>query len=155
MSTKRMATVVLPVLLVFTWLVLAPRAASAESITTNHIPSLVEWGVIEFKTPTKVFDRILMGKYIVVHDKIREARGEPCTTFHKIDESRLGRVGDIVVAFHCELVEGVDPTERLAAYANWGPFEGLKQMTSYQFGGRTEEHRVPLRARSAMGSEPR
>ncbi len=143
MTTKSPARVLLPLLLAFAWLALVPAAAAAESVQTGHVPSTVEWGVVEFTTPTKVFDTILYGKYIVVHDKLREARGEPCTTFHRIDESRLGRVGDVVVAFFCELVEGVDPTEKLAVNAERIGI-GLLSLTSYQFGGRTEEHRVSL-----------
>jgi len=149
MTTNSPARVLLPLLLAFAWLALVPAAAAAESVQTGHIPSMVEWGVVEFTTPTKVFDRILYGKYIVVHDKLREARGEPCTTFHKIDESRLGRLGDVTVAFSCEPVEGIEPTEKLAMYAKRTDF-GLLAVTSYQFGGRTEEHRVPLPSSRAM-----
>ena len=132
-----------------TWLALTPATTSAQSIQTDHVPGLVEWGVVEFTTPTRVFDKILWGKYIVVHDKLREERGEPCTTFHKIDTSTLGNVGDIQAAFHCVLVEGVDPTEQLAMYAKVGYNQGPWVLWHYQFAGRTESHQMPRSAKYA------
>ena len=84
-----------------------------------------------------------------MHDYVQEEEGKPCTRIHERDDTKPGGVGDIAVAFYCDLRQGVEPTGELMVFAKSIGRTGLtKQMTSYQFAGRTEEHRVPVGAKA-------
>lgn len=147
MSTTK---VLLTLALTATWLAFMPTTAAAQEATWENEPQLVEWGVVEFTTPTKVFDRILWGEYVLVHDRVWEEGGKPCTRIHERDNSKPGGVGDIVVAFYCDLRSGIVPTEQLAVFSKrTGATMGImREMTRYQFAGRTEEHKVPAGAKA-------
>ncbi len=108
MSTTK---VLVALALTATWLAFMPAMAAAQEAACDNAPPLVEWGVVEFKTPTKVFDRILWGEYVIVHDYVWEEEEKPCTRIHERDDSKPGGVGDIMVAFYCDLRRGIEPTD--------------------------------------------
>lgn len=99
------------------------------------------WAIVNIQDPMRVGDKVLMGRYLIVHDDTKMARGEPCTTIYRFDNSGTRRE---VVAFHCV------PAQRAAAdrftftlrptgKGRLTPVE----LVEYQFAGDTEGHGVP------------
>ena len=117
--------------------------ASATPVGAQEPGSVVERKAVQFTEPIKVVDRILLGRYIIVHDKVKEARGEPCTWIYEWDGKQLGK---LVLAFNCDLVVGEPPAERFTVlgYRTFAIGTGRAYtMTAFRFAGSTEAHYVP------------
>ena len=91
-----------------------------------------------FQRPTKVGDRILLGRYIIEHDNDRMARGEPCTHIYNASDPRLP-----VVAFHCTHVTRPRTDKNVVELRSLGDPSGMRVMTAFTFSGETAGHRVP------------
>ena len=91
-----------------------------------------------FQRPTKVVDRILIGRYIIEHDNDRMARGEPCTHIYNASGARLP-----VVAFHCTHLIRPSTDKNVVELRSLGDPSGTKVMTAFTFAGETAGHGVP------------
>src|SRR5574340_70425 len=69
-------------------------ATSGEDVAPQR-----QWAIVSFTTPPRVGDAILFGRYMVLHDDARMAKGEPCTAIYRFDEQKGPQ--EVVVAFHC------------------------------------------------------
>ena len=109
---------------------LAALTNSAEATATQE-------AVATIRTPLQVGGRFLMGRYLVVHDEERKARGEPCTSIYD-----LGRQGsrEPVVAFHCKRVRR-DVAEAFTIESRATDL-GWRVLTAYQFPGSDHAHQV-------------
>ena len=58
-----------------------------------------EWSIINFQDPVVVKDRLVMGPVLIVHDDLKMAQGQPCTTFYEFDPAK--GPGEAIVSFHC------------------------------------------------------
>jgi hypothetical protein len=94
--------------------------------------------VVLFQRPTKVGDRILLGRYIVEHDNDRMARGEPCTHLYNASDPRLP-----VVRFHCTHLTRPRTDKNVVELRSLGDQSGTQAMTAFTFGGETAGHGVP------------
>ena len=119
--------------------VLAPRTFA----TTADMAPQRQWAIVNFEHPTKVWTEILTGPYLVVHDDARMARGEPCTSFYRV-ETPTGRQEE-AVSFHCVPHER-QVVETFITTVNWDAALGMYTLTEYQFAGDGEGHSVPITA---------
>ena len=94
--------------------------------------------VVWFQRPTKVGDRILLGRYIIEHDNDRMARGEPCTHIYNAADARLP-----VVAFHCTHLTRPRTDKNVVELRSLGDPSGMQVMTAFTFSGETAGHGVP------------
>lgn len=107
----------------------------------SHGAATRRWASIYLAEPTLIGSTIVQGPVMFVHDDVRMARGEPCTTVHLFDPAR-GPLEEIA-AFHCI------PTPRKPAVKftlTTRPNTELGYgcvLTEYQFAGDTEGHGVP------------
>src|SRR5262252_9587896 len=70
--------------------------------SSGKAASIRDSAVVEFAETVKLGGALLRGKYLIVHDEERMARGEACTYIYRgeqIDETKL------VTSFHCIHVE--------------------------------------------------
>jgi len=91
-----------------------------------------------FQRPTKVGDRILLGRYIIEHDNDRMARGEACTHIYSVSDPRLP-----VVAFHCTHLTRPRTDKSVVELRSLGDPSGMRVMTAFTFSGETAGHGVP------------
>lgn len=91
-----------------------------------------------FKKPTKVGDRILMGRYIIEHDNDRMARGLPCTHIYEASDPRLP-----VVAFHCTHLERAPNPRASVTVVSLGEPNGMSKLREFQFAGELGAHGAP------------
>ena len=99
------------------------------------------WAIVNITSPVQLGDQFLMGKYLIVHDDGKMARGEACTSIYRFDPARGPR--EEVVSFHCV------PSQRDAC-ANTtltilGRGTDVPRLVEYQFAGDAEVHGVPGR----------
>ncbi len=143
MKKSRFAVSIL-VALVWAALMAVPAAAQTAAVqpaSGEVVGPSVEWGVVNFKHPVKLVDQILFGRYMVVHDHIRKAAGEACTTFHKITKD--GRAGETVASFFCVLDHKAVAEQSVIRGRRTGDSSIVLEITELQFEGSTEVHRVP------------
>ncbi len=144
MKKRRFAVSIL-VALVWAALMAVPAAAQTAAVqpaSGEVVGPSVEWGVVNFKHPVKVLDRILFGRYMVVHDHIRKAQGETCTTFHEIRKD--GRPGKTVASFFCVLDYQAVAEQSVIRGRRINAGTGIVlEITELQFEGNTEVHKVP------------
>ena len=95
-----------------------------------------ERATVEFTETVRLYDVLLKGEYLVVHDEELMVKGLPCTYIYD-------RSGKLVVSFHCTPVERpktnsfrLVTTRHIVAY---GPAE----IREIQFPGSTTAHLVP------------
>ena len=114
------------------------RAAAGESCCPK---SDKQWSIANFAAPVLVARALVSGTVLIVHDDVKMAQGEPCTTFYRFDP--VDGTREALVSFHCkprraERVEAttftMEPTDL-----------GVKRLVEYQISGDTEAHGVPLR----------
>ena len=94
-----------------------------------------ERATIEFAQTVKLLNVVLKGKYLVVHDEERMAKGEDCTYIYD-------RKGQLVVSFHCTPVERPKSESFRVVTRRVDP-SGLSEIVEIQFAGSTEAHKVP------------
>ena len=102
-----------------------------------------QWAIVKFEHPTKVSTKILMGPYLIVHDEAKMARGEPCTSFYRV-ETQMGRHEE-TVSFHC-IPHERHVAERFTIAEDWDDALGMYALTEYQFARDAEGHGVPIAA---------
>ena len=96
------------------------------------------WSMVNFFEPVWVTDRVVMGPVLIVHDDLKMARGEPCTTFYRFVPGKGAQ--EELVSFHCRPAsrEVVEQTTFTVATVN-----GCKRLIDYQIAGDAEVHGVP------------
>ena len=84
---------------------------------------------------------LVSGMVLIVHDDVKMAQGEPCTTFYRFDP--VEGTKEALVSFHCKprRAEKVDATTFITEPADLG----VKRLVEYQIAGDAEAHGVPLR----------
>jgi hypothetical protein len=95
-----------------------------------------ERAVVEFKETVKLFNVLLKGEYIIVHDDSRMAQGMPCLSVYS-----NSKPDKLVVAFHCKPVarDKADHFKVIASRRTW--FE-VPEVFEIQFQGATKGHQV-------------
>jgi hypothetical protein len=106
--------------------------------------------IVNFDHPTLVGATILVGRYMVVHDADKMARGEPCTTLYP--DEPIGNARRETVSFMCVPWTRTAP-DRFTIDTTWDAERDLYTLTAYQFAGDTEAHGVP-RSRLAAVEDP-
>src|SRR5712691_8168597 len=96
------------------------------------------WATVYLAEPTLIGSTIVQGPVLFVHDDIRMARGEPCTTVQLFDPAR-GPIEEIA-AFHCiptprHVVTTFTVTTRPNTELGYRCV-----LTEYQFAGDAEGH---------------
>jgi hypothetical protein len=119
----------------------------------SRIPIPVrQWAMVEFANTTDVAGvHLNAGRYLIVHDAVKMARGEACTTFYTFGPSGTGPREE-AVSFHCipherPIVSKIKlsiTTEPGNTYGctnseNWT----MDKLTEYQFADDPEGHGVP------------
>ena len=91
-----------------------------------------------FDKPTKVGDRILMGRYLIEHDNVRMAHGRPCTYLYSAADPRLP-----VVAFSCRHLARAAATRPTVIVRSVKDAPGMRELVAFQFAGEVGAHGVP------------
>jgi len=107
---------------------------------TTADPAL-KWANVNLKDTTVIAGAFVSGPVVFVHDDARMAKGEPCTSVHRLDPDK--GPGEEIVAFHCKPRWTKAPGTFTAATASRP--DGPPIMTEYQFAGDEESHGVPAR----------
>jgi len=109
-----------------------------------------ETAVVEFTDKTKVMGAVLYGKYFVVHDEARMAKGEPCLFIYRYNEGEPldqieGQSGRLIVSFRCRHVDrsaAREPVLTLGMTSGADP-SVLFELREIQLPGSTVGHQVP------------
>lgn len=118
----------------------AALVPAALATTGDRGASQRQSAIVNFEHPTKVSTEILMGRYLVVHDEAKMARGEPCTSFYRVETPRGER--EETVSFMC--IPCTRPVvERFTIATSWDAALGVFTLAEYQFAGDAEGHGVP------------
>jgi hypothetical protein len=99
-----------------------------------------QWAIVNFPDPVQVVDQLVMGPVLIVHDDVKMAEGEPCTTFYRFDPKRGPQ--EALVSFHCR------PAQRNVAAKTTFTIESeltCKRLVEYQIAGDSEAHGIPSR----------
>ena len=114
-----------------------PLRTTTRAAGTRHQQS----AIIEFKEQVKVLNVVLKGKYLIVHDDEKMARGEDCTYIY---ETNTGAPGKLVVSFHCKSATRSRASSFTFRTAQLLPNTNVVELREFQFAGSTEGHVVPL-----------
>jgi hypothetical protein len=122
-------------------LLLVGFAVPATVDSSDGRTSARRWAAVYLAEPTLIGSTIVQGPVLFVHDDLRMARGEPCTTVKLFDPAR-GPIEEIA-AFHCiptprQVVNTFTVTTRPNTELGYGCV-----LTEYQFAGDAEGHGVP------------
>jgi hypothetical protein len=110
-------------------------ALVAHNGTTKHS------SIINLLDPVLVKGEMVMGPVLIVHDDLKMAKGEPCTTFYRFDVKTGPQ--EALVSFHCVPVERRVVAE--TTLTTNSQVSGCKRLVEYQLGGDSEAHGVPTR----------
>lgn len=126
--------------LVSALLVVGILSAGALATRGDSAPAR-QWEITYLSKPTLIGSTIVQGPVMFVHDDLRMARGEPCTSVRLVEP--LTGPGEEIAAFHCI------PTPRpvvgkftIRTRPNTELGYGCV-LTEYQFAGEREGHGVP------------
>lgn len=104
-----------------------------------------EMAVVDIPDKTTLVKATLQGKYILVHDDEKMARGEPCFYVYEYSQDAAGqpelKADKLVVSFHCEPVQRGKASHIVLTYGMTSG--GLFELREIQFASSTEGHRVP------------
>ena len=105
----------------------------------------VDMAVLEFTEKTRLLDVTLLGKYVFVHDDEKKAEGKACLYVYEYNGDAktplATRLGKLVVAFHCHIVER--PAARIDVLTlAMGKEPGVFEIKEIQFAGSDKGHRV-------------
>jgi hypothetical protein len=126
------------------FLLVAVLAPGAVATSGDRVGQARQWAVAYLEEPTLVGSTIVQGPVLFVHDNLKMARGEPCTSVSLFDPLR-GPVEEIV-AFHCmPRPRGIVRKFTMRTQPNRELGFGCI-LTEYQFAGETEGHGVPMPA---------
>ena len=109
-------------------------ALVAHNGTTTHS------SIVNLLDPVLVIGQMVMGPVLIVHDDLKMAKGEPCTTFYRFD-TKTGPQ-EALVSFHCRPVE-----RRVVAQTTLttnSQVAGCKRLVEYQIAGEAEAHGIPI-----------
>jgi hypothetical protein len=98
---------------------------------------------ITFAQVTRVCGHYLSGTYVVVHDDTKMARGEPCTTFYRLNSDTDA---EAVVSFHClPRQRDVVSSTTITTTPTPGTTTATRtvDLVEYQIAGDSEAHGVP------------
>jgi hypothetical protein len=100
-----------------------------------------QWSIANFAYPVLVGRALVSGTVLIVHDDVKMAQGEPCTTFYRFDP--IEGTKEALVSFHCKprRAERVESTTLTTEPTDFG----VKRLVEYQISGDTEAHGIPLR----------
>jgi hypothetical protein len=105
-------------------------------VQANAEPKKTERATVEFTETVRLVDVLLKGKYLLVHDEDRMAKGEDCVYVYDAK-------GKLVLSFHCTPIERPKTKEfRVVISRALSPY-GPAEVKEIQFAGSTEAHRVP------------
>lgn len=99
------------------------------------------WAIVNLTSPVQLGDQFLMGKYLIVHDDAKMARGEACTSIYRFDPARGPR--EEVVSFHCVPSQRDVCANTTLTVRDRGI--DVPKLLEYQFAGDAEVHGVPGR----------
>jgi hypothetical protein len=110
-------------------------ATHAATQTSAH----EQWSIVNFADTVVVNRKFVVGPVLIVHDDEKMARGEPCTTFYRLDPAEGPK--EALVSFHCtpRRAKRVDATTFTTADSG----VGVKRIVEYQLAGDDEAHGVP------------
>lgn len=99
-----------------------------------------ERAVVEFQQNVKLYNVILRGSYLILHDDERMAQGEPCLYVYRYTQ---GRPDELVASLHCKPVlrEKTDVFKVVLSRDN-SPY-GLPEVSEIQFAGFAKAHQIP------------
>jgi hypothetical protein len=104
-----------------------------------------EMAVVDIPDKTKLLKATLQGKYILVHNDEKMARGEPCFYVYEYSQDAAGqpelKADKLIVSFHCEPVQHEKASHIVLTYGMIAG--GLFELREIQFAGSAEGHRVP------------
>ncbi len=95
--------------------------------------------VVEFNNTVRLHGALLKGRYLIVHDEEKMARGEPCTYVYS---GKTERPENLVVAFHCEHVERAIVKGFRMVINNQHDSYSTPEVLEFQFANSTAGHRV-------------
>jgi hypothetical protein len=100
-----------------------------------------QWAAVYLDQPTLVGATIVQGPVVFIHDNVRMARGEPCTSVRLL-EPGVG-TGEEIAAFHCLPIRR-PVVHRFTMHTRPNTDLGFGCiLTEYQFAGDAEGHGVP------------
>jgi hypothetical protein len=103
-----------------------------------------QWAIAYLAEPTLVGSTIVQGPVLFLHDTVKMARGEPCTSVQLFDPEK-GPLEQIA-EFHCiPLRRTIARTFTMRTRPNTELGFGCV-LTEYQFAGDSEGHAVPIAA---------
>jgi hypothetical protein len=105
----------------------------ANTATNKH------WSIVNFLDPVQVRDQLIMGPVLIVHDDVKMAQGEACTTFYRFDRKKGPQ--EALVSFHCQPLQRAVVEQTTFTLDSNGP--GCKRLLDYQIAGDSEAHGVP------------
>lgn len=97
--------------------------------------------IVNFLDPVLVKGEMVMGPVLIVHDDLKMAKGEACTTFYRFDLKTGPQ--EALVSFHCQPVERRVVAETTLTVNS--QVAGCKRLVEYQIAGDSEAHGVPTR----------
>jgi hypothetical protein len=107
-----------------------------------HVAPHKRWAIVNFTDPVTLQGHVLMGRYLIVHDDAKMARGEECTSIQRFDAEKGPQ--ETEVAFMCEPAQR-SVCEKTTISVTYDPALGIRKLTGYQFAGDAELHGVPSR----------
>jgi len=97
--------------------------------------------IVNFLDPVLVKGELVMGPVLIVHDDLKMAKGEACTTFYRFDLKTGPQ--EALVSFHCQPIERRVVAETTLTTNSQGSV--CKRLVEYQIAGDSEAHGVPAR----------
>ena len=113
-------------------------AIPIQLVVNRQEPPTRQTMTVWFQRPVKIADRILFGQYVIEHDNVRMARGQPCTYIYEASDQRLP-----VVAFHCTHLKRTRSDHPTVWLQPLGEANGMMAFTEFQFAGEAAGHGVP------------
>ncbi|HKV39530.1 MAG TPA: hypothetical protein VJX67_09980 [Blastocatellia bacterium] len=103
--------------------------------------SPIERAVVTFDDKTLVSGAVLQGKYLVIHDEQKMARGEPCFAIYQASDGTVEPTGKPVVTFYCQTAGRTLAKDVVMTYAATDT-PGVFELREIQFAGSSIGHRL-------------
>ncbi|MBI3950091.1 MAG: hypothetical protein HY314_06520 [Acidobacteria bacterium] len=110
---------------------------------TSHVKAQgprIQIALVEFTQKVKLLDVLLKGRYLIVHDEVKMARGKPCTYVYRF---RKDRSAELIVSFHCQPVNREKAKQFTTVVSRISLTSDVLELREYQFADSTEGHGVP------------
>ena len=105
------------------------------------VGSDTQWTIVNFPETVQVKGQFVMGKVLIVHDNLKMARGEACTTFYRFDPAAGPK--EELVSFHC--IPRKTAAAATTTFTTMSSEAGCKRLVEYQIAGETEAHGIPIK----------